>query len=155
MLKFVRRLTYVAKQSAAFHEDLSRKEEVRLSSDRQFGLVFTGLFLMIAIAPLVRGHPSRPWALVVAAALLVISLARTDILRPLNVLWTKLGLLLQSVTSPVIIGLLFFAVVTPLAMLMRWVKRDPLRLHWDPGAQSYWLNRVPPGPPPESMKDQF
>jgi hypothetical protein len=143
------------KQSVALHEDLFREEEVRLSSNRQFGLVFAALFLIIAIAPLLRSHPYRAWALVVAALLFVISLARPGVLQPLSTLWAKLGMLLQSVTNPIVIGLLFLAVVTPLAVLMRWVKRDPLRLRWDREAKSYWLNRLPPGPPPESMKDQF
>jgi hypothetical protein len=143
------------KPRTAFHEDLFRKEEMRLSSNRQFGLVFAALFLVIAVAPVLRSHFYRPWALVAAALLLAISLTRPEILQPLNALWARLGMLLQSVVSPIVIGLLFFAVVTPLAVLMRWLKRDPLRLHWDSETKSYWLQRVPPGPPPASMKDQF
>jgi Saxitoxin biosynthesis operon protein SxtJ len=143
------------KRSTGLHEDLFREEEVRLSSNRNFGLLFAAVFAIIAVAPLAHGHAFRPWALIVAAVFLVVSLTKPDILRPFNMMWTKLGLLLQRVTSPIIIGLLFFAVVSPLALLMRLTRRDPMRLSWDREADSYWLTRVPPGPAPASMKDQF
>ena len=137
------------------HEDLSRQEEVRPSSDRSFGLVFAGFFVLVAIAPLFRRHSARPWALVVAAVFLAVSLTRPGILRPLNKLWLQLGWVLQRVTNPIVMGLLFLSTIVPVSFLMRLGKRDPLGLRWDRHATSYWIDRTPPGPPPESMKEQF
>ena len=143
------------RRRVVLHEDVFRKEELRLSTNRQFGLVFAALFLIIAFAPLLRHHAWRPRAVPIAVVLFAISLTRPEVLQPLNKLWARVGVLLQTVTSSIVLGVMFFAVVTPLAMLMRWVRRDPLRLHWDREAKSYWLKRAGPGPPPQSIKDQF
>ena len=76
-------------------------------------------------------------------------------LAPLNKWWTKLGVLLYRIVSPVVLGLLFYLTVTPIALLLRLLGKDPLRLRRDPDGASYWIDRTPPGPAPESMKNQF
>ena len=101
------------------------------------------------------GGQVRIWAIGIAAAFAVVALARPGVLAPLNRLWTRFGLLLHKVVSPLIMGMLFYLTVTPIGLLMRAMGKDPLRLRPDPDAASYWIERDPPGPPPETMKNQF
>lgn len=137
------------------HEDFSPHAEAKGSSDRAFGLVFSALFLLIGLAPLRTHHPLRWWALGAAVALLPLALLQPVWLHPFNRLWTRLGLLLGRIVNPVVMGLLFFVVVTPMAFLFRLLGKDPLRLAKDSQARSYWIERQPPGPAPESMANQF
>ena len=80
---------------------------------------------------------------------------RPALLAPLNRVWNKLGLLLGKIVSPIVLGALFFLVITPSAIIIRWMGKDLLNLRRDPKAESYWLVRDPPGPAPESINDQF
>jgi hypothetical protein len=139
------------------HEDFTRKETVQGSSDRSFGYVMAAFFALVALFPLLHGPLSsiRWWALVVAAAFLALALLWTAPLRPLNRAWLKLGLLLSKIVSPIVMMLLFYATVTPVGVLMRWTGQDPLRLRRNAAAASYWIPREPPGPAPDSMKQQF
>lgn len=139
----------------AMHESLSLREEVRRSSDRSFGLVFAVAFLVVALFPMVHGREARLWALAPAAAFLGFALIRPALLTPLNRLWFRFGLLLARVTNPLIMGLVFFLVITPMAMIMRLRGADLLRLRLDREAKSYWIERTPPGPAPASMTNQF
>jgi hypothetical protein len=118
-------------------------------------LVFAVVFLLISLAPLRHGHAPRWWALAVAGVLALVALVRPKLLARINWLWTKLGLLLGKVVSPIALGILFYAVLTPLAVVMRLRGKDPLRLKLDPAADTYWILRKPPGPPPDSMGNQF
>jgi hypothetical protein len=120
------------------HEDYARDEDLQGSSDRSFGFVFTGFC-----------------ALVGSAAFLAAALLAPRILGPLNRLWMKFALLLYTVMNPLTMALLFFLVVTPIGVVMRLVGKDFLRKRLEPEAASYWLPRDPPGPAPDSMKQQF
>ena len=137
------------------HERFERNEDSGGSSNRSFGLVFAGLFALIALLPVISGRPPRIWALIVAAAFLVAAFALPSVLAPLNRLWTRLGLVLHKITSPLVLGLLFFVVITPMGTIMRLFGKDPLRLRRDSASSSYWIERKPAGPPPESFVDQF
>jgi len=137
------------------HEDFSRQEEIKPSSDRSFGLVIATFFLIVGFWPLVRAEPMRWWALGVAAVFVVLALSWTAALAPFNKAWIKLGILLYRIVSPVVMAVLFYVTVTPIGVLMRMLGKDPLRLQRDPDAASYWIHRTPPGPAPESMKNQF
>jgi hypothetical protein len=139
----------------SLHEDLSRKQEGQGGSDRSFGIVFAIFFAVVGLLPLRTHRPARWWALILAALFLAVGLFRPAWLRPLNRAWTKLGLLLGRIVSPVVTGLLFFLVVTPIALLFRLLKKDPLRLASSAEVSSYWIPRQPPGPAPESMRNQF
>jgi hypothetical protein len=141
--------------SSATHEDFARTEGVRGSSDRSFGLVFTGFFLLVGLWPLVRRGPVKGWALALAAVFLVVSLVCPAALGPLNRLWLRFGLLLQRVVSPVVLGVLFFFTVTPIGLLMRLSGKNPLHLGFDREATTYWIDRHPPGPAPDTMRHQF
>ena len=137
------------------HESFVRDEQVKGSSDRSFGFVFTALFTIIGFAPLFHGGAIRYWSLIVAAGLLAIAVAYPRLLAPLNRLWMKFGLLLHHITNPIIMGFVFYLAVVPTALVMKMLGKDPLRRKMDKDAPSYWIPRKPPGPPPESMKNQF
>jgi hypothetical protein len=137
------------------HQPVRRHEKIKTGSDRAFGLVFAIAFAIIGLWPLIDSGGARIWSLVVAGVFLVISLAVPKVLAPLNKLWTKFGLLLGRVVSPLAMGVVYFLAVVPMGLLMRALGKDLLKLRWNPGADSYWEVRDPPGPPPETMKNQF
>jgi hypothetical protein len=137
------------------HEDLSRRHTAKGPSDRNFGVVFAAFFLLVGLAPLRKHQPMRLWAFALSLVFLVLVLVRPVLLRPLNKAWMKLGHLLGLVMTPVVTGLLFFLIFAPVGFLLRFLGKDPLRLSFDRKAQSYWIERVPPGPPPEEMSNQF
>jgi len=141
--------------STALHEDLGRKQEGRGSSDRSFGIVFAILFTLIGLWRMRIHQPPQWWALGLGGLFLMVALARPVWLQPLNRAWTKLGWLISRVANPVVTGLVFFLVVTPTGFLFRLLSKDPLRLAFDAEAGSYWIERRPPGPSPESMRNQF
>jgi len=137
------------------HEDLTRVERVEGSSDRAFGFVFAAVFLVIALWPLLHGQTPRWWASGVAGCLALIAWAKPVLLAGPNRLWIKLGVLLGRVVSPVALGIVYYCIVTPTGIMMRLAGKDPLRLKRDSKLKSYWLPRRPPGPPPDSMTNQF
>lgn len=137
------------------HDDLKRRHEVKASSERSFGIVFAVVFAVIGLWPLVGGGAPRLWAVVIGAGFLALALLWTAPLRPFNQLWTRLGLLLHAVVNPVVMGFLFFGTVLPIGLLLRLTGKDLLNLKRDPGAASYWIERKPPGPKPETMIQQF
>jgi hypothetical protein len=146
----------------SFHEDFSRKEEVKGSSDRSFGLTVGGILLAIAgvrtgldlwdgAAPgwfegLLAG---------IGLALVAFGLAAPERLAPLNRAWTRLGLILFKVVNPVVLGLIYLTTIVPIGLSMRLMGRDLLNLKFDRRAASYWVVREPPGPAPETMIRQF
>lgn len=144
------------KERIAIHEDLFRDETmVEDSSDRVFGFIFSAVFLVVGLWPTLGSGGIRIWALVVSGIFLVLAIARATTLAPLKRLWGGVGRILHRVLNPVIMGLLFFGAVTPTALVLRLIGRDLLRLRFDRNAQTYWLDRRPPGPAPKTMRNQF
>jgi len=143
------------KPTSGTHENVARDQEVTASSDRSFGFTFAGFFLLVGLWPLTRGGPVRAWAFVVSAIFLMAALVRPGLLAPLDRLWLRVGLVLHRVVNPLVLGVMFYGVITPFGLAMRWAGRDPLRKRFDPLAQSYWIERRPPGPAPETMSNQF
>ncbi|MBI2949350.1 MAG: hypothetical protein HYY23_17045 [Verrucomicrobia bacterium] len=137
------------------HENLKRDEEVKLPSNRSLGLVFAAVFLLIGLAPLIKRGEVRGWALGLGGLFLILGLANASVLTPLNKIWMKFGLLLHHLVSPVILGILFYAVFTPMGWILRWLGKDPMRMTPDKNASSYWIVRDPPGPARQSMPNQF
>ena len=137
------------------HESYARDESVQGSPNRSFGLLFAVVFALIGLLPLMFGGDARPWALVLAALFLLAALAFPAVLTPLNRWWMRFGLLLHRIVSPFVLGIMFFGVITPIGLVMRLFGKDPLRLQLDKSAGSYWIERTPPGPAPETFKDQF
>ncbi len=142
-------------KSIGTHERLSDNEVIKGSSDRSFGLVFAVVFTIIGLWPLISSSGVRWWSLAIALVFAGVAFARPSLLAPLNLLWTKFGLLLNRIVSPLVMGLLFFVVITPIALIMRVARKEMLNLKFDRKAKSYWIERTPPGPAPESIKNQF
>lgn len=139
----------------AGHEVLRANRKVVQSSNRSFGLVFASLFIFLAFWPLLRyGAALRWWALGVAAVFAGLALFKESALTPLNRLWFRLGMAMHSIVSPVIMGLLFFAAVVPMGVVLRALGKDILRLRPNDDS-TYWIRRDPPGPAPDSMGQQF
>ena len=137
------------------HENLDKEEEVKVSSDRSFGIVFTLVFLAMGVW-VVSGGQSKGWLFFVSAALfLVVTIARPSILGPLNRAWAKLGLLLGQVFNPILLGVVFFLVVTPMAVIRKLLGKDSLHLKSKSNLESYWIDRSPAGPKFGSMTKQF
>jgi hypothetical protein len=137
------------------HEDLSRRDEVKGATERSFGFVFTAFFMLVALLPLLHHRKLRAWALIVAAIILLVSLVRPALLKYPNRVWTLLGLLLSKIVNPIVMGILFYGIITPVAWIRRLAGGDSMRLQFNPQANSYWQVRTPPGPTPESMANQF
>lgn len=137
------------------HEDLSRAHQVKGGSDRSFGLVFSIVFCLLGVWPVFHHRPVRIGWLAASLGVLLIAFAKPRLLAPFNRWWTRLGALLNRVINPVVSGILFYLVVTPIGVLMRWSGSDPLRVRLDPRAETYWIRRDPPGPEPPSMIHQF
>jgi len=140
---------------AQTHEDFSREEQVKASSNRAFGWVFVTVFLIIALWPLVFGGTLRWWSLIVSALVALVTVAAPSLLTVPNRLWLRFGLLLHRIVSPVVLGIMFYLVVMPMGLLMRAFGKDFLRLRRNDSAESYWIKRDPPGPEPASMSNQF
>ena len=145
----------MAKSAPDLHEDLSRGYTAKQGSPRGFGIVFAVVFAIIGLWPLMDGEGVRVWALAAAAAFLVLALMRPSLLAPLNRLWLGLGAILHRIVNPLVMGLMFFAVITPTALILKLIGKDLLCRRFSPGTQSYWIPRQPPGPEPQSMRNQF
>ena len=137
------------------HERLLAAQDIRGSSDRSFGIVMAVVLAVVGAWPLLSGEPARWWALIAAALLCGLAFTRPALLAPLNRLWFRFGLLLNKITSPLLMGLLFYGMITPYGCIVRWLGKDLLHLRFDPSAESYWIERKPPGPAPETIKHQF
>ncbi len=144
-------------KGAGAHETYDRPDRVKLGSDRAFGFVFAVFFSIVGGLKLWAGHDLLwigAW-FTAAGIVLVLALAIPRALRPFNFLWFKFGLLLHSIVSPLVMAAMFFCVVTPTAWAMRAFGKRPLSLKFEPQAETYWIQREPPGPPPASMNHQF
>jgi hypothetical protein len=124
-------------------------------SDRSFCFLFAVVLAIVALWPLRSSLAPRWWALMLSAGLLAAGLLRPSLLRPANRLWTRFGLLLHRLTSPIVTAVIFYALITPTGIIMRLLGRDPLRLRFDRSSATYWLPRNPPGPLPNTMRNQF
>ena len=137
------------------HEFGASHDEIETASDRSFGIVFAVAFALLAIYLAWRSSGWWAVSLGASAAFLVLAFARPALLAPFNRLWTKLGLLLGAIVAPIIMGIIYFAVITPMALIARLIGKDFLRLRRDPVAPSYWLPRQDPELTPERLRDQF
>jgi len=126
-------------------------DDIKISSNKSFGIVFSIVFLLIAIYPLINNQELRVWSLVIATIFLILGLINSRALTPLNKLWFKFGLLLGRIVSPIIMGLIFFLVVTPIAFMMRIIGKDLLNLKFNKD-KSYWIEKTGPK---SKMKNQF
>ena len=126
-------------------------DDIRIGSNRSFGIVFFIVFLIITLYPLLNNENIRFWSLLVSLVFLILGLLNSNILTPLNKVWFKFGILLGKVISPIIMGIIFFFVVTPIGLLMRIFKKDLLNLKFNSN-KSYWIKKTEPK---SKMKNQF
>jgi hypothetical protein len=119
-----------------------------LPSNRSFGWTFAAVFALVALL-------AYPWLIGVAALIALVTVTRAHWLAPFNRAWMRLGALLHHVVSPLMLGLIYFAVFTPVGIVMRLAGRDALLRRWDRAAPSYWVRRDPPGPADGSFRDMF
>ena len=126
-------------------------DDIKISSNRSFGIVFFIVFLLIATYPLLKGNDVRVWSLLISFGFLILGLMNSKILSPLNKLWFKFGLILGKIISPLIMGIIFFVVVTPIGVVMRVLKKDLLNLKYNQ-KETYWIEKTGPK---SKMKNQF
>ena len=138
-----------------FHEDYARYHTPQGSSDRSFGILSSIVLLFVGLKPLWAHQPLRVWCVGSSGICLVTALVWPSVFQKANRLWIQLGMLLSRLVNPLIMGLLFILVVVPTGLLLRLLGKDLLRLRFDSSLQSYWIERNPPGPDPESMSNQF
>ena len=128
------------------------ESKIRIGSNRNFGLVFFFVFLIVSLLPLLKEEPFRIWSIVIAIIFLILGLMNSKLLTPLNKLWFKFGLFLGYLVSPIVMGLIFFAVITPTGFIMKIMGRDLLNSKYDDKKKSYWINR---DKSKSTMKQQF
>ena len=126
-------------------------DDIKISSNRSFGIVFFIVFLLIALYPLSYSGEIRVWSVSISLIFLVLGLLNSKILTPLNKLWFKFGIFLSKIISPLIMGIIFFLVVTPIGLIMRIFGKDLLNLKYNKN-QSYWIEK---NGPESRMKNQF
>tara|TARA_B110000027_G_C16072441_1_gene279723 strand:+ start:426 stop:824 length:399 start_codon:yes stop_codon:yes gene_type:complete len=124
---------------------------IKINSNRSFGIVFFIVFLFITLYPLTYSEEIRVWSAIISLIFLVLGLFNSKILTPLNKLWFKFGIFLGKIISPIIMGIIFFLVVTPIGLLMRLLGKDLINLKYN-NNKSYWIEKK--GPKSE-MKNQF
>jgi hypothetical protein len=139
----------------SIHEDLGRKPIVHASSDRSFAVLLAAVLVVVGAWPLARGDSPSLMALASAGVAALIAAFRPSILAPANRAWSALGRAMGAVAAPVATAVLFYGAIVPCGLLMRLAGRDLLRLRRDAQAKSYWIERDPPGPDPDSMPRQF
>jgi predicted membrane metal-binding protein len=127
------------------------KQEIKIGSNKSFGIVFFVVFLLIALYPLIKNEDIRLWSLSVSSIFLILGLINSKVLTPLNQIWFKFGILLGKIVSPIIMGAIFFVVVTPIGILMRLFGKDVLNLKYNDN-KSYWIEKTGPK---SKMKNQF
>ena len=128
------------------------ESKIRIGSNRNFGLVFFFVFLIVSLLPLLKEEPFRIWSIVIAIIFLILGLMNSKLLTPLNKLWFKFGLFLGSIVSPIVMGIVFFLVITPTGFVMKIMGKDLLNKKKDNDKKSYWINR---SKTKSSMKQQF
>ena len=137
------------------HEDYRSKAGPPLPSERSFAVVWAVVLAGVGLWPLWRGTAPRWWVLGVAGGVALLGWLWPVSLRWPNRGWFYLGLLLGKVVTPVLMAVMFYGVFTPMGLMMRLFRKDPLGLRKDPDTPTYWIPREPPGPDPETMKNQF
>ena len=126
-------------------------DDIKISSNQSFGIVFFIVFLVIALYPLSYSGEIRVWSAIISLIFLILGLLNSKILTPLNKIWFKFGILLGKIVSPLIMGIIFFLVVTPIGFIMRLLGKDVLNLKYNKN-KSYWIEK---NGPKSKMKNQF
>ena len=131
---------------------MEKNSKIKINSNRSFGIVFFFVFLIVSLWPLINENPVRVWFSYIAIIFLILGLMNSNLLTPLNVLWYKFGKLLGSIVAPIVMGIVFFIVITPTGFIMRIFGKDLLNKKYNNKSKSYWINREKSK---GTMKQQF
>ena len=115
--------------------------KIKISSNRNFGLVFFIVFLIVSTWPLTNEEPVRIWSAIISLVFLILGLMNSKLLTPLNKLWFKFGMILGAIVSPIVMGVVFFLVVTPIGLIMKIMGKDLLNKKYDKKKRTYWIER--------------
>ncbi len=126
-------------------------KDIKIGSNRNFGIVFFIVFFLISIYPITQSGNLRVWSLIISIIFLILGILNSNLLYPLNKIWFKFGLLLGKFISPIIMGIIFFFVVTPIGLLMRLLKKDLIHLKFNKN-NTYWIDKTGPK---SKMRNQF
>ena len=126
-------------------------DDIKIGSNKSFGIVFFVVFLLISLYPLLNNESIRIWSLVISIIFLILGILDSKILSPLNKIWFKFGIFLGKIISPIVMGIIFFLVVTPTGFIMRLLGKDVLNLKYN-DHNSYWIEKTGPK---SKMKNQF
>ena len=126
--------------------------KIKISSNRNFGLVFFVVFLIVSLWPVINNEPIRVWSVIISLIFLVLGLINSKMLSPLNKLWFKFGMILGALIAPMVMGLIFFLVVTPIGLILKLFGKDLLNKKYKSKKSTYWIKR---DNPIGSMKRQF
>ena len=128
------------------------KSKIKMNSNRNFGLVFFIIFLILGLWPITNGEEIRIWLILLAFIFLILGIMESKLLSPLNRLWFKFGIMLGAIVAPIVMGAIFFIVVTPIGIVMSIMGKDLLNKKHDKKKETYWIKRIKPT---GSMKRQF
>ena len=118
-----------------------KNQKIKISSNRNFGIVFSIVFLIIAFWPLLNSNEINYWSLAISITFLILGLTNSKILTPLNKIWFNFGLLLGNVIAPIVMGIIFFLVITPIGIVLQLFRKDVLRIKIEKSIGSYWILR--------------
>ena len=125
--------------------------EIKISSNRSFGIVFFIFFLFVALYPLFNNEDIKLWSLIISIIFLILGLLNSKVLTPLNRIWFKFGIILGKIVSPFVMGIIYFLIVTPIGLIMKLFGKDLLNLKYE-NKNSYWIEKTGPK---SKMKNQF
>ena len=131
--------------------NIMKNNEIEISSNKSFGIVFAVVFFLIALWPIINSNDIRIWSLIVSIIFLILGLMNSSILTPINKIWFRLGILLGNFIAPIVMGIIFFFVVTPIGLIMRLLGRDLIKLKKN-NENSYWIEKKDAE---SSMRKQF
>ena len=126
--------------------------KIKINSNRSFGIVFFFVFVIVSLWPLINENSLRVWSIFVAIIFLILGLINSKLLTPLNILWFKFGKLLGFIIAPIVMGIVFFVVITPTGLIMKIIGKDLLNNKYNNKNKSYWINR---DETKSTMKQQF
>ena len=131
--------------------NIMKNNEIKISSNKSFGIVFAIVFFLIALWPIIKSDDIRIWSLIVSIIFLILGIMNSSILTPLNKIWFRFGIFLGNLIAPVVMGIIFFFVVTPIGLIMRLLGRDLIKLK-NNNENSYWIEKKDAE---SSMRKQF
>jgi hypothetical protein len=129
--------------------------QLSVPPDRSFGITFTVIFCILSVFPRPAEGPLRYWTLITAAVILLVAFTFPKLLRPFNIVWTLFGFMMGKITNPLLLGILYFLLITPFALMVRLFKRDFFNMKFNPAMESYWQEKKKPNERARAMTSQF